>query len=106
MPSFLKAVKGSKGGSLISIEVSPNARASAISGFNEWRGTVEIRVAAEAKEGEANKELLRFLSDILNIPSQKISINSGSRSSRKTVAVSGLSPEECARRLEAVHGRR
>ncbi|MBI5001222.1 MAG: YggU family protein [Euryarchaeota archaeon] len=106
MPSFLKAVKGTKGGSLISIEVSPKASANAIAGFNEWRGTVEIRVAAEAREGEANRELLRFLSDILEIPSENISINSGARSSRKTIAIKGLPPDECARRLEAAHGRR
>ena len=106
MPSFLKAVKGSKGGSLISVEVSPNARASAIAGFNEWRATIDIRIAAEAREGEANKELLRFLSDVLDIPSEKIAIRSGTRSSRKAVAVSGLAPDECAKRLEAAHGRR
>jgi uncharacterized protein (TIGR00251 family) len=105
MPSFLKAVKETKGGCLISIEASPNASVSAIAGLNEWRGTVEIRIAAEAREGEANRALLRFLSEILETPSNSISIKSGARSSRKTIAVSGLSPDECARRLEAAHGR-
>jgi len=106
MPSFQKAVRGTKGGSIISVEVSPNASASAIAGFNEWRGTVETRIAAEARDGEANEELLRFLSDVLEISSKNISINSGARSSRKTVAVRGLAPDECTRRLEAAHGRR
>ncbi|KAK3388543.1 hypothetical protein B0T20DRAFT_97938 [Sordaria brevicollis] len=74
---------------------------------------VEICVAAQAKEGEANKAVVKVLSEALNIPKSNLEITQGLKSRAKTVAVSapgswvgggggnGGGEEECLERVKA-----
>ncbi|KAK3949670.1 hypothetical protein QBC32DRAFT_219205 [Pseudoneurospora amorphoporcata] len=48
---------------------------------------VDICVAAQAKEGEANKAVVRVLSEALNLPKSNLEITQGLKSRAKTVAV-------------------
>ena len=67
-------------------------------GINEWRGTVQIRVSSEARDGKANDDLLDFLARALSVPRRDLRIVKGSRSHRKKVFVP-LALEEVVSRL-------
>jgi len=74
-------------GCALTIDASPGASRSEVVGVNQWRGALRIKVAAAAREGEANEELVRFLAERLCVPRKSIRILSGERSSIKTVFV-------------------
>ncbi|MEW5936468.1 MAG: DUF167 domain-containing protein [Candidatus Thermoplasmatota archaeon] len=105
MGGIADAVKGFPGGALISVEVMPGARESRVTGFNEWRCAMQIRVREEARKGRANTELLRFLSEVLGLPLGALEIKSGIRGRCKVVMVHGLNPVECSERLRRAHER-
>lgn len=86
------------GGCRIWIDASPGASESRVEGVNEWRKALQVRVGAQAREGEANAELVRFLAEKLGVPRKGISIVQGERSSMKVVLVP-LASEEVRRRL-------
>lgn len=64
---------------------------------------VEICVAAQAKEGEANKAVIKILSEVLDLPKSNLEITHGHKSRSKTVAVVGpwvnSCEEECMKRV-------
>jgi len=91
-------VRASGDGSAITIDVSPGAARTEITGVNEWRHAIQVRVAAEPREGRANEELLAFLSERLGVPSGSIRIVKGERSGMKVVTAP-LPPDEVRRRL-------
>ncbi|CAK7230335.1 hypothetical protein SBRCBS47491_007549 [Sporothrix bragantina] len=51
---------------------------------------VEICVAAQAREGEANKAVVDVLCKILGVPKSHVSVARGAKSRDKTVAVTGM----------------
>ncbi len=75
------------GGCLIWIDASPGASKTEAAGVNAWRKALQIRIAAQPREGEANEELVRFISEALSIPRKGIEIISGHRSSSKVLMV-------------------
>jgi len=74
-------------GCTLTIDASPGASRSEVVGANRWRGALRVKIAAAAREGEANEELIRFLAEKLSVPRKSIRILSGERSSVKTVFV-------------------
>jgi len=48
---------------------------------------VGVQIAAPAREGEANEELVRFLADILNVKKRSISLDKGTKSRQKVVTI-------------------
>jgi uncharacterized protein (TIGR00251 family) len=70
----------------------------------ESDGSYRVRVAAPAREGKANRELIRYLSRVLGVPGSAVSLLRGEASRHKVVAVAGLDPEETTRRLDAAAG--
>ncbi len=83
---------------IVSIDATPGASRTEVTGVNRWRGSLQIRLAAEAKEGAANEELVRFLSEVLGVPRRDVEIARGHRSTRKSVRVPG-EPDAVAKRL-------
>jgi uncharacterized protein (TIGR00251 family) len=81
---FLQA-KGS--GCSITIDASPGAAKTEIVGVNQWRGALQVKIAAEPRDGAANDELLRFLSERLSVPRDSIRLLRGEKSSLKVVTV-------------------
>ncbi len=55
--------------------------------MNEWRGALQVRIAAQPKNGAANEELVAFLANELSIPRSSIRLLKGGRTSHKTVYV-------------------
>jgi len=69
----------------ITVDASPGASRTEIVGINPWRKALQVRIAAQAKDGEANAELVRFLAEKLSVPAGSIRILRGERSSLKVI---------------------
>ncbi len=80
-------VKETRGGCLVYFIVSPGARSTEIGGIDGWRGAIQVRVAAEPKDGAANAELVEFLSRKLSVPASAVVVVKGSKTHRKSVFV-------------------
>ena len=80
------------------IQVQPNARQNQITRFED--GVWHLRIAAPAVKGKANQMLIKFLSDILDTSKGNLSIEKGTTSKRKTVAIKGLSQSRVAGQLK------
>lgn len=76
-----------EGGCTLTVDVSPGASRTEVAGVNEWRGALQVRVAAEAREGAANEELVRFLAELLGVPRRTIDIQRGATSSLKVISL-------------------
>jgi uncharacterized protein (TIGR00251 family) len=72
---------------LLTLYVQPGAGRTGFAGT--FDGVPKLRLAARARDGEANDELVRFLSRSLRVPRTSIEIVSGSRSRRKRVRIEG-----------------
>ena len=82
------------------VRVQPNAARSQVVRFED--GVLHLRIAAPPVRGKANRELIDFLSRLLDLPPSALSIDKGLTSRRKTLAVTGLSPEALEERLESL----
>ncbi|KAJ4292921.1 hypothetical protein N0V88_005584 [Collariella sp. IMI 366227] len=64
---------------------------------------IELCVAAQAREGEANKAVIKVLSEVLGLPKSDLQITQGLKSRAKTVAAVGSwvnsSEEGCLQRV-------
>lgn len=48
---------------------------------------VGVQIAAPAREGEANEELVRYLAEVLNVRKRSVSLDKGSKSRQKLVVI-------------------
>lgn len=55
---------------------------------------IELCVAAQARDGEANKAVVRLLSDALGLPKARFRLTHGSKSRDKTIVLGGVTPQE------------
>ena len=75
-----------KRGSALAVRISPKARNTEIVGaLND--GTVKVRLMASGNDEQANRELIGFLADILNVSSSRIEIVAGITGRDKLVSV-------------------
>jgi len=75
------------GGCSITIEASPGAKKTEIIGVNTWRAALQVKIAAEPRDGAANDELLAFLGKKLGLDRTEIRFLKGERSSKKTLFI-------------------
>ena len=80
----------------ISVKVQPNANHNEVIG--QTGGVWKIKIAAPPDKGKANKELVDYLSDLLNIKKAQINILKGQTAHQKVLEIEGLD-------LPAVTGR-
>lgn len=85
------------------VQVHPGAKKNAVVRFENsvWH----IKVAAPPVEGKANRALIEFLSDILDVPKSRISIEKGATSRRKVMVVEGMTEAQSGERLQAYIGK-
>jgi uncharacterized protein (TIGR00251 family) len=57
-----------------------------------------LKITAPPVEGQANAECIRYLSDILKVRKNQVTIISGHKSKKKTVAIEGIGKKD----IEAV----
>ena len=81
----------------IVVQVQPNASQNRVARFES--GVWHLRIAAPPVKGKANQELLRFLSDVLEISQTSLTIEKGLTNKRKVIAVTGLTQEQVGGRL-------
>jgi len=84
----------------ISIKVQPNAGRNQVVDFNNdiWK----IKIAAPPDKGKANKEIIEFISDILGLRKDNITILKGETSHNKLIAITGINEEEVKAKLETL----
>ena len=84
-------------GTRISLHVYPNAPRNQLVG---WHAEVlGVKVAAPPVKGQANRELVAFLSRLLGVNQSSLAIIRGHTSRNKLITVMGLSREEVLQRL-------
>ncbi|MDO6993436.1 DUF167 domain-containing protein [Brachyspira innocens] len=71
---------------MMNIEVKVTAGAKSNS-FKFENGAYSIRIMAKAIDGKANKAIIEFLADELNIKKKDINILKGEKSSKKIIAI-------------------
>ena len=81
-----------KKGAAIAVRVTTRASKNQIVGaLND--GTVKIRITAAPTEGQANDELVKFLSDVLDVPKSRIEIVAGEAGRDKLISVLDMDSE-------------
>ncbi|KAK0384352.1 hypothetical protein NLU13_8439 [Sarocladium strictum] len=55
---------------------------------------IELCVAAQPRDGEANKAVLEILSDVLDVPKSRLELAQGLRSKDKTALLHDIKPED------------
>jgi uncharacterized protein (TIGR00251 family) len=83
----------------LAVKVTPNARKSEVAGWGvdeQGRRVLLVKLAAPAQEGKANKELVRFMAEILGCAKSEVSLVRGETSRTKILEI----PSEAAARLK------
>ena len=93
----MDAIQQTSDGVLLRIKVVPQASRTELAGFHG--DTVRIRVSATPVDGAANRELLRFLAELLAVPRSAVHLRSGAGSRSKLVSVSGVRADQVYPRL-------
>ncbi|VVB90182.1 putative ACR, YggU family [uncultured archaeon] len=84
------AIKQTKDGVILDLDISPGARETAVKGYNPWRKRIEIRLSERAEKGKANDQLVLFLSGLFGVNSGNVHIITGLTNSKKSVKITGL----------------
>src|SRR3990172_11452573 len=58
---YEEALREASDGVLVAVDVRPGAATTRISGFNKWRRSVTVEVAAPPERGAANRDPAAFL---------------------------------------------
>ena len=90
-------MRGADADVLLDVWVMPGARRSEILGVTE--GRLRLRLAAPAREGRANDELVRFLAKILSKRRSDITVELGGSARRKLVRVAAATSTDVAAQL-------
>ena len=86
-------ITNARGGAAITVKVTPRAPKTEVSGLMD-DGTLKIRLAAPPVGGAANRALVEFLAQLLDLPRGQIDIIAGETTERKLVSLIGISPAE------------
>uniref|UniRef100_A0A673G2M1 UPF0235 protein C15orf40 homolog n=1 Tax=Sinocyclocheilus rhinocerous TaxID=307959 RepID=A0A673G2M1_9TELE len=82
----------------IAIHAKPGAKQNAVTDVSEE--AVGVAIAAPPTDGEANAELLRYLSKVLELKKSEVSLDKGSKSREKVIRVTAaVSQEEILKKL-------
>ena len=92
-----EAIKNAKNGITIEIEVSPNSKEEGIKSYNQWRKRIVVAMKEKPQKFKVNKEIVSFFSSLFGIPSEKVRIVTGEKSTHKTIFVEGVDKNEAER---------
>lgn len=85
-------------GAAIAVRLTTRASKNQIVGaLND--GTVKVRVTAAPTEGQANHELIKFLSDVLDVPKARIEIVAGEAGRDKLISVLDMDSETLHKKI-------
>jgi uncharacterized protein (TIGR00251 family) len=83
----------------IAVQAHPGAKRNEV--LRCEAGVWHLKIAAPPTEGRANKELIEFLSEILDVSKSRLLIEKGTTSHRKLISVKGLTAENIQEKLSA-----
>jgi uncharacterized protein (TIGR00251 family) len=86
-----KIFSGGEGGVRMNVKITPGSSRTRILGLHG--DCLKIAVSAAPEKGKANQALIEFLSEIIGLPRQKITVLSGQTSPRKVILLAGTTPE-------------
>lgn len=92
-----KSVQSTSSGVRLVVRVKPNSRSNSVEAVDDE--AVSVHVAAEARDGKANAELVEFVAEALGVHRRDVTVDKGSRSHDKVVLVAGISAETALERL-------
>jgi uncharacterized protein len=78
----------------LSVQIQPNAKRNEIISFVD--NILHLKIAAPPVEGKANRELIEFLSEMLDIRKSDVVVDKGAASKKKILIIRGLSPDKLA----------
>ena len=91
MDQLHEALAESRGGTIISIEVTAGAKRDAFpSGYNPWRKAIGCQVREDPVGGKANAAIVKMLAGFFSLPAGRVRIVSGAASSQKRVLLAGM----------------
>ena len=80
LDELLNLIKNSQDKIKLQIKVSANSKKNSIEFFDDY---IKLKISKPAVDGKANKEIIKYLSDTLNLPKNNIQILNGEKSSLK-----------------------
>ncbi|KYO21129.1 hypothetical protein Y1Q_0001424 [Alligator mississippiensis] len=90
---------GRDGGVTIAVRAKPGARLSAVTDVTSE--AVSVAIAAPPSEGEANAELCRYLSKVLEVKKSEVVLDKGAKSREKVVKILvSMTPDEVLEKLK------
>jgi uncharacterized protein (TIGR00251 family) len=89
-------MKETENGLIIHIRVVPRSAKCEIAGIQD--DALKLKITAPPIEGQANTECIRVLADVLKVRKNQVTILSGHKSKKKTVAIEGIGKKD----IEAV----
>ncbi len=93
------AVRQTREGVVLDLEISPGAKETCMHGYNPWRKRIEVRLSERAQRGKANEQLISFLSDLFHVNSREVRIITGTANSKKSLLIIGAQMPEILRIL-------
>ena len=87
LPSWVKPLEENSW--LLLVYVQPGAKKSEVAG--EMDGRLRLRIAAQAIDNKANKTLVVFVAKLLGVRPNRVSLEAGDTSRKKTLKVLDLS---------------
>ncbi|MFL7867843.1 MAG: DUF167 domain-containing protein [Anaerolineales bacterium] len=87
-----------KKGAALAVRVTPRSSKNQIVGALS-DGTIKIRITAAPNEGQANEELVKFLSDVLGVAKSRIEIVAGETGRDKLISVLDLDAETLHKKI-------
>ena len=97
------AIRRTPGGVLVDVDVRPGASETRITGFNVWRHSVTVDVAAPPEKGAANRALVAFFRGIGG-DGCTAEVVHGATSRHKTVRVGGVTRDALLAAIEEAIG--
>ncbi len=97
MPYLIQLADGTV---LIRLHVQPKASKTRITGIHD--GCLKLAIAAPPVDGRANQEVVKFLADLLAVPSRDITLKSGAMGRRKQVVIAGLAGVAARQKIETI----
>ncbi|MCL4415388.1 MAG: DUF167 domain-containing protein [Actinobacteria bacterium] len=82
---------------IIKLIVKPNSAKNFIEGA--YQGRIKIKIAASPQKGKANKELIKFIAEKLEIPKKNIKIIAGEKSHLKVLEITDPNNDNLATKL-------
>ena len=84
----MNPLESADGGIRLRLRIQPRASRTEVAGLHG--DTIRIRLSAPPVDGAANAELVRFLAEVLHVPTRAVEIIAGHSGRHKTVRILGV----------------